>query len=579
MKMTKIAAVLSLLLAGSALAAAQDPFYTITEVVAADSASVTGNSSIHYGPWALSISADGSEVASVAVKSDWYHYFHMSPSNMDLAHRFHYENGCTGLLSSKTCSNYLNTSASNWAATWFSDLSSGVDQTFNITATAATSESDSSGIVTKYGADDTNGMASVGYMSLASHAREAVATLPSKTAYFNSVNGTDYAFASASDIAPVGTKGYLVVGTAGEKKTNAYNYCYSNDTIATYSAYCPGFQTQTAFWAVTNSGSVSASQLVPSLNTGTSTDYPYTASAMGIAKVGSDYIAVGYSATVGYGINSTSSVPKNIATFWNLGDGSLSAALSNSLIFASGSDNPGTDSNYSIDNSWATAINANGYIVGNRSYRARESRNYPTKMFIAKYSSTSSAITSNTTPITTSGVNSEAAGLNNNNQVVGWTDERGVTSQPVYNSVPRLQEAFLYNIDTKNRYALNDLICGFDAAGATSCAQGGKYYYIEYANGITDNGTIVASARRFDSYSDWSTLSNATNVVIKLTVTSSTAFDSNNDVPSNYVVSNQLPVFDYGASSGGGSFGIFGLLAMAGAAAVGQYRRFVKKAS
>ena len=43
----------------------------------------------------------------------------------------------------------------------------------------------------------------------------------------------------------------------------------------------------------------------------------------------------------------------------------------------------------------------------------------------------------------------------------------------------------------------------------------------------------------------------------------------------------QLPVFDYGAgdSSGGGSFGIFGLLAMAGAAAVGQYRRFVKKGS
>jgi hypothetical protein len=111
------------------------------------------------------------------------------------------------------------------------------------------------------------------------------------------------------------------------------------------------------------------------------------------------------------------------------------------------------------------------------------------------------------------------------------------------------------------------------------CSQGGKYYYIEYANGITDDGTIVASARRYDSYSDWSTLSNGTNVVVKLAVTSSTAFDGNNDVPSSYVVSNQLPVFDYGASSGGGSFGIFGLLAMAGAAAVGQYRRFVKKGS
>ncbi len=57
---------------------------------------------------------------------------------------------------------------------------------------------------------------------------------------------------------------------------------------------------------------------------------------------------------------------------------------------------------------------------------------------------------------------------------------------------------------------------------------------------------------------------------------------SSGDVPSTYVVTNQLPTSDYGASSGssgGGSFGIWGLLAMAGASVVGQYRRFVKKQS
>lgn len=571
MKMTKIAAILPLLMAGAVSAAAQDPFYSISEVVSA-----ANIGSANYGPWALSISGDGAEISSLAVKSDWYHYFHMSPSGMDLAHRFHYENGCTALLSSTTCKSYLE--KSNWAATWFSDLSSNVDQTFNVatsvTTLASTITSESTGIVTKYGSDAT-AVTSVGYMSLASHSREAVATLPSATANLNSVGSTPYAFASAYDIVPVGSN-YLVVGTAGAKKATAYSYCYNgNSEIQTYSPYCPGYETQAAFWLVNASGTPSASLLATSHNTSTSTNYPYTASAMGAAKVGSEYIAVGYSATVGYGIGSTSSLPKNVAAFWNLGDGSLSSAPT-SLVFANDSDNPGTNSDYTIDNSWAVGINTNGYIAGNRSYRAKESRNYPTKMFIAKYSSSSSAIASTSVPITTSGVNSEAAALNNNNQVVGWTDERGVTSQPVYGSVARLQEAFLYNIDTGNRYAINDLICGLDSSSTKSCSQNSKYYYIEYANGITDDGAIVASARRFDSYTDWSTLSNGTNVVVKLT--KNYAF-SNGDVPSTYVVSNQLPVFDYGASSGGGSFGIFGLLAMAGAAAVGQYRRFVKKGS
>ncbi len=570
MKMTKIAAILPLLMAGAVSAAAQDPFYSISEVVSA-----ANIGSANYGPWALSISGDGAEISSLAVKSDWYHYFHMSPSGMDLAHRFHYENGCTALLSSTTCKNYLETS--NWAATWFSDLSANTDQTFNVTASATTAES--AGIVTKFGAN-TSEVTSVGYKSLASHAREAVATLPSATAYLNAVNGTDYTFASAYDIVPVGSN-YLVVGTAGAQKATAYSYCYNgNSEIQTYSPYCPGYETQAAFWLVNASGTPSASLLATSHNTSTSTNYPYTASAMGAAKVGSEYIAVGYSATVGYGIGSTSSLPKNVAAFWNLGDGSLSSAPT-SLVFANDSDNPGTNSDYTIDNSWAVGVNSNGYIVGNRTFRAKESRNYPTKMFIAKYSSSSNAISSTTTPITTSGVNSEAAAVNNADQVVGWTDERGVTSQPVFGSVSRLQEAFIYNINTGNRYALNDLICGLDSASAKSCVQNGKYYYIEYANGITDDGAIVASARRFDSYTDWSTLSNGTNVVVKLSVSSTTAFDSNHDIPTGYVVANQLPVFDYGASdsSGGGSFGIFGLLAMAGAAAVGQYRRFVKKGS
>lgn len=562
MKMTKIAAMLSLVLTGAAFAD-QDPFYSITEV-----ATEADRGSANFGPWALSISGDGSSVASIAVTSNWYSYFRMAPSAMDLAHRFRYENGCTGFLSSATCSAYLE--KSNWASTWFSDLRSNADQTFNVSLGSSTSESATTGIVTHYGRDEGE-VTSVGYVSLASHQRKAVATLSSGTT-FSLTDGSDYAFASAYDIVPVGFSGYLVVGTAGSQKSQAYTYCYSNSSIASYSAYCPGYQTQAAFWSLTSGGSAATPKLATSYDTSESTDYPYTASAMGLAEVSGVYIAVGYSATEGH-----NSRPKNLATFWNLGDGSLSAAPTTARIFTSNSDNPGTDSDDNIDNSWAVGINNNGYIIGNRVYRQLVSRNYPTQMFIAKF--TSGSVSTPTIPVATSGVNSEAAGLNNNDLVVGWTDERSVTTQPVYGSVPRLQEAFLYNINTGRRYAINDLICGLNSAGSASCIQNGKYYYIEHANGITDDDTIVASARRFDSYSDWSTLSNGTSVVVKLAVSASTAFNSNNNVPSDYVVTNQLPVFDYGASSGGGSFGIFGLLAMAGAALLGQYRRFVKKGS
>lgn len=567
MKKSRIAALLPLLLAG-AVSAAQDPFYTITEV-----ATSSDRGDAKFGPWALSISGDGTTVSALTVKSNWYSYFRMAPSGMDLAHRFRYETGCSNILSSATCDAYLDDT--NYAAQWFADLSSNADQSYNVIASGVSSgtittdsKAESEGIVTRYGRDNSE-VTSVGYVSLSEHRRKAVATIADIPV--DVTDGTGYAFASAYDIIPVGSD-YLVLGSAGNRKSKAYSYCYSNSSIATYSQYCPGFETQTAFWLVNSSG-VKTQLLATSYDTSESTDYPYTASAMKVAYVDGKYVAVGYSATEGY-----NSKPKNVATFWNLKNGLLDAVPATTRIFGNDSDNPGTDSDYKYDNSWAADINENGYIVGNRVYRKLVSRNYPTQMFIAKYSSGS--ITSTSIPVSTDGVNSEAAALNNSNQVVGWTDERSVTTQPVYGSVPRLQEAFLYNITSAKRYAVNDLICGLDDANAKTCTQNGKYYYIEYANDILDDGTILASARRFNNYSDWSTLSNGTNVVVKLAVSASTTFDSNGNVPDSYVVDNQLPVFDYGSSSsGGGSFGFFGLFAMAGAALLGQYRRFVKKGS
>ncbi len=563
MNMTKIAAILPLLLTGTAFAD-QDPFYSITEVVTA-----ADRGSANFGPWALSISGDGNSVASIAVTSNWYSYFRMAPSAMDLAHRFRYENGCTGFLSSATCSKYLGTSYSNWATKWFADLGSDTEQTFNMTSGSWTSEKESTGVITKYGTDSSH---FAGYVSVDGHKRTAIA---------NAIPLTDgTTFASAYDVISVGLD-YLAVGTESTTENIVFSQCYSGSEAKSYAEYCPGYNTKATFWLVNDpitSKKASSPYITPS------TDRPYTGSAMGIKQVdsNSNYVAVGYSSTKGY-----ESYAKNLAVYWDLGTGTLGSAPTAVPIF-SGRANPGTNSDYTIDNSWAVGINDNGYIIGNRVYRKSVKFNFPTEMFIAKYgydtdSDTYKIIdTDFPFPADSSGIDTEAAAINNIDQVVGWTVERSETTRTVSNSTPRLQEAFLYNITSGSRYAINDLICGLDAAGANSCAQGpdGKYYYIEYANGITDDGVIVASARRYDSYEDYLNLSygsKGTSVVIKLTPT--TAFDSNNNVPENYVVKNQITPFDFGASSGGGSFGIFGLLVMAGAAAVGQYRRFVKKGS
>ena len=121
----------------------------------------------------------------------------------------------------------------------------------------------------------------------------------------------------------------------------------------------------------------------------------------------------------------------------------------------------------------------------------------------------------------------------------------------------KLYEAFLYNINSGNSWYLNDLICGTDSDGANACEQNGKYYYLAYANAIADDGTIAATAYRYDSETDWENQNDPTTVTVKLTPNES--FDTDGDVPDSAVVTNQLPSTDLGEDDGGGSLGL-GLL-------------------
>lgn len=572
MRMKTISALVPMLLVSQYALADQSPFYTISEVTTTSS---------NYGPWALTMSHDASHTAGIAVKNNWYSFFEMPPIGQDLSQRFRYVRGCN-MYATTTCDAY-ETQNGTGADQWFTDLMNGVEQTYSIKDGTAVGESTE--FITHYSSNTNSGVTAgsedyAGYISSNSteHTRKGSVNITgaSSSTKLTAVNGTSYGFISAYDVIPVGSSsatGYLVVGTAGTKKTTAFSYCYNGSNVGdnTYYQYCPGFETQSAFWLLGPDGtSISQSKLATSYDTSESTDYPYTASANAVAKVGDTYVAVGYSATEG-----RSSNPSNLATFWNLGTGTLTSAPTTTAIFTS--HNPSNDSDEYIDSSWAVAINENGYIVGNRKYINSTNSNKPTQMFISQYSS--GAVSTPTIPVSDDGVDSEAAGLNNHNLVVGWTDERSETADPVVNATPRLQEAFLYNITSGNRYAINDLICGKDSSGTKACSQNGYYYYIEYANAINDDGTVLATARRYASEDDFNSTTNGTLVMVKLAVTSGLSFDSSYNVPSDYVVTNKIGEEDYGASSsgGGGSFDFGALAALAGLGVVGRILQTVKR--
>ena len=121
---------------------AQDPFFTIEEVVSAS------DSSGNFGPWAVAMSKDDETVAAFDVTNDWFSFFNMAPTGMDLAHRMRYERTCSSVLASDVCNTYWN-KTDNRAKQWRLDTVSYVAQTESLVDGSTTSEQD--GIVTGMG--------------------------------------------------------------------------------------------------------------------------------------------------------------------------------------------------------------------------------------------------------------------------------------------------------------------------------------------------------------------------------------------------------------------------------------------
>ncbi|MGN5030200.1 DUF3466 family protein [Aeromonas rivipollensis] len=525
--------------------AAQSSFFTITEV---------GQG------YATGISADNSVLAAVKLMNDAGNFFSTAPFSDFLVDRYRFEQSC--VLSGDVCDAFWEDNA-HFGYSWRRDFLDATSQRDNVGIFG----NETDGLAVAMGPESST---YVGYKAT-KNAVNGLANSRSGFAVINGsepvvldgnykVNGTNV-LSSATSVTLISGSQYLVTGTAAtglnrKVDTEEYKDCFNgdDDDFGDY-LRCPGTDTQAAFWLVNNGV---ATLFQPGSYYSNSHDMVQTAGAVQAAKQKSDgsWIAVGYSATD----HEENEHSFDLATYWSLDLSNKSVGETKAIPLNEGK--PDDDDDTSLRASWAAGINANGYVIGNQRYRINKGQNRPVEMFVFDLNSPTSNASEPLKDKPINGANSEAAAINDHNMVVGWRDSRHQT-QPVANGTNRMQEAFLLNAASpSNNWYLNDLICGLDDAGAKQCAPNGKYYHIAYASGISSDGTIAATAYRYNSESDLNLRTNATVVAVKLTPA---VADYQGNKPAEYVVSN-APVNNQtgqdGEDGGGGSLFWLTLLAL-----------------
>lgn len=502
--------------------------------------------------YASGISGDANGLIGLNTKNNMAEYFSTVRFADFLVDRFRFEQGC--MLSNSVCNSFWNDN-SNFAYQWRRDFLDGVDQRNNV-GYVQLGETD--GLVTALG--DVPGTRA-GY-KMNGKVRTAFAVVEEGNPVELKDGAGTHSLSVPTSIKKLDNGQYLVTGTAATGKNIAvnsetYNWCFAgNDGQYGDYRYCPGLNTQASFWLVNSTGTfnklLQANEYARGRN-----EVVQTASALGVGKFNGTLYGVGYSSTGEIGTNYLDG--RNLAAYWTLDlDGSK---VGTTQIIPLPDGEPGKD-DAKLQHSWAVAVNDNGYVIGNQRWKKSKGQNRPVEMFLFNLNTptTSAVVPLQDKPLSGSG--SEAAAINDHNMVVGWRDSRHQT-QPVVNGTNRMQEAFLLNAAAPaNSWYLNDLICGKDDAGNKQCAQNGKYYHIAYASGISSDGTIAATAYRYDSESDLNKRANATVVAVKLTPA---VADYQGNAPASYVVSN-APVNNQtgqdGGEGGGGSLFWLTLLAL-----------------
>ncbi len=502
--------------------------------------------------YASGISGDANGLIGLNTKNNMAEYFSTVRFADFLVDRFRFEQGC--MLSNSVCKSFWSDN-SGFAYQWRRDFLDGVDQRNNV-GYVQLGETD--GLVTALG--DVPGTRA-GY-KMSGKVRTAFAVVEEGNPVELKDGAGTHSLSVPTSIKKLDNGQYLVTGTAATGKNIAvnsetYNWCFAgNDGQYGDYRYCPGLNTQASFWLVNSTGTfnklLQANEYARGRN-----EVVQTASALGVGKFNGTLYGVGYSSTGEIGTNYLDG--RNLAAYWTLDlDGSK---VGTTQIIPLPDGEPGKD-DAKLQHSWAVAVNDNGYVIGNQRWNKSKGQNRPVEMFLFNLNTptTSAVVPLQDKPLSGSG--SEAAAINDHNMVVGWRDSRHQT-QPVVNGTNRMQEAFLLNAAAPaNSWYLNDLICGKDDAGNKQCAQNGKYYHIAYASGISSDGTIAATAYRYDSESDLNKRANATVVAVKLTPA---VADYQGNAPASYVVSN-APVNNQtgqdGGEGGGGSLFWLTLLAL-----------------
>lgn len=533
--------------------AAQAPFFTITE-----DQSGTLNKG-YEGPWALGISQDGSSLLGLHTDNDAGAYFSTVPFADLLVDRFRFESNC--IQASSVCYGYWD-EQDHRGYQWRRDFLDGSAQRAN---TGALTGDEYDGLVTALGESAGE---NVGYL-LAQAPYRTGASYRQRTAFAevagervaleaafklkNDANGDINSLSMPNGITKLGDH-YLVTGTvATATHGDSFGYCHGgNSEEAGDYRFCPGFDTQAAFWLLDSNGKSPQLSVAPSYYKPRS-DVLQTAAARDVAQVGETLYGVGYSSTGDVGSGTLDG--RNVAVYWplSLSGDQLAVGALKAIPLALGE--PGNGDGH-MRHSWAVALTEGGYVIGNQKFNTAKNRNLPTEMFIYQIGQSGNA----TVPFADNpleGAGSEAIAANDHNMVVGWRDARGATS-PVYQGTNRLQEAFLLNAAAPgNNWYLNDLICGKSDSGEAQCSQNGHYYHLAYASGISANGTIAATAYRYASKDDWENRQNAVVVSVKLTP----ADVDYSAIDSKYVVANLPATNSPAEDNGGGSLFWLTLLA------------------
>lgn len=534
--MKKQLSMLAILVSASLHAqAAQSPFFTIVD--GSDKGYASG------------ISGDGNGLIGINTKNNMAEHFSTVRFADFLVDRFRFEQGC--MLSNSVCNSFWNDN-SNFAYQWRRDFLDGVDQRNNV-GYVQLGETD--GLVTALG--DVPGTRA-GY-KMSGKLRTAFAVVEEGNPVELKDGAGTHSLSVPTSIKKLDNGQYLVTGTAATGKNIAvnsetYNRCFAgNDGQYGDYRYCPGLNTQASFWLVNSTGTfnklLQANEYARARN-----EVVQTASALGVGKFNGNLYGVGYSSTGEIGTNYLDG--RNLAAYWTLDLDGSKVGTTQIIPLAEGE--PGKD-DAKLQHSWAVGVNDNGYVIGNQLYRINKGQNRPVEMFVFNLNTptTNAVVSLQDKPLSGSG--SEAAAINNHNMVVGWRDSRHQT-QPVVNGTNRMQEGFLLNAATGNNWYLNDLICGLDDAGAKQCAQNGYYYHIAYASGISSNGTVAATAYRYNSESDLNNRTNATVVSVKL---APVVTDYKNNDPAGYVVANAPVNNQTGQDGGSGGGSLFWLTLLA----------------